>query len=111
MTEEERSRESARALINRVDEVSARSNRSLAISVMFYVGIGLLAAIIAAIAIIRTFEGRGVAIAIAVVGGAMGVFILTLGARLVGDAIVKAMKLAQETRDAESENTQSKNTQ
>jgi predicted exporter len=99
MTEEERSRESARVLINTVDEVSARSSRSLAISVMFYVGIGLIAAIVAAIAIIQSFDGRGVAIAIAVVGGAVGVFILTLGARLVGDAVVKAMKAAQEARE------------
>lgn len=101
MTEDTRSGESARRMVNTVDGVSSRSSRSLAISVMFYVGIGLVAAIIAAIAIIRTFEGRGVAIAIAVVGGAIGVFILTLGARLVGDAIVKALKAAQESPDTE----------
>jgi len=102
MAEERRSGESPRRMMNTVEDVSSRSNRSLAISVMFYVGLGLVAAIIAAIAIIRTFEGRGVAIAIAVVGGAIGVFILTLGARLLGDAIVKALKTAQESPEAES---------
>lgn len=102
MTEDTRSGESTRRMVNTVEEVSSRSNRSLAISVMFYVGIGLVAAIVAAIAIIRTFEGRGVAIAIAVVGGAIGVFILTLGARLLGGAIVKALKAAQESPNTES---------
>lgn len=99
MTEHDCSGEYDRRMMNTVDNLSSRSNRSLAISVVFYVGIGLVAAIIAAVTIIRSFEGRGVAIAIAVVGGSVGVFLLALGARLLGGAIVKALKVAQDPPD------------
>lgn len=86
----------ARALLRLMEDVPEKSNRTLRITTYWMIGLGALAALAATWRIIQSFEERGVAVAIAVVGGTLGVFALALAARLLGDAVIRASKSVRE---------------
>ena len=95
VTDEEKNARRARAVMGSVEEVSSRSSKSLTISTVIYLLAGLVAAVAAGVWIASSFEGNGVAVAIAVVGGAVGVFVLSLGARVISDELIRALRQAR----------------
>lgn len=95
MTAEEQNARRAYALMGSVEDISSRSSKSLTISTIIYLVAGLLAALAAGVWIALSFEGNGMAVAIAVVGGAVGVFVLSLGARVVSNELIRAVRQAR----------------
>lgn len=95
MTDEEKNARRAHVLMDSVEDVSSRSSKSLTISTIIYLIAGLVAALGAGVWIASSFEGNGLAVAIAVVGGAVGVFVLSLGARVVSDELLRALRQAR----------------
>ena len=96
MTESGDSSERARRLLQLMEDVPGRSNRSLRITTFWILGFVAVAAVAAVWWIIQSFGERGVPVAIAVVGGAGGVFAIAIASRLIGDAIMRASKQARE---------------
>ena len=88
--------ERARRILRLMEDIPEHTNKSLRITTYWMVGLGALAVIIAGWWILRSFDERGVAVAVAVVGGTVGVFLLALVGRLVTDAFLRASRRARD---------------
>ena len=96
MSQPDNDSERARRLLQLMEDVPEQSNRSLRITTFWILGFVVVAAIAAVWWILQSFGERGIPVAIAVVGGAIGVFLIAIVGRLIGDAIVRASKQARE---------------
>lgn len=101
MSQPDQDAERARRLLQLMEDVPEQSNRSLRITTMWILGFVALAAIAAVWWILQSFGERGVPVAIAVVGGAIGVFAIAIVGRLISDAIVRASKQAREYSESD----------
>ena len=81
-----------------VDRLNNASSPAITISVVIYVAIAVVLVIVGAIFILNRFESNGVAVAVAVLGGALGMFALSLFGRFVSAEITKALRAAEEAK-------------
>ena len=81
-----------------VDRLNNASSPAITISVVIYVAIAVVLVIVGAIFIVNRFETNGVAVAVAVLGGALGMFALSLFGRFVSAEITKALRAAEEAK-------------
>lgn len=86
------------SVVSTLEKVSTQSSRSLRISTVIFIFLALAVATIASVVIVQSFDTRGVAVAIAVVGGSVAVFGIAISGRLITDAVITAARAAREAQ-------------
>ena len=87
-----------RSQLDVVNTLNNASSRAITISSVIYVLIAVALVIAAAVFIVDRFDSRGVAVAVAVIGGSLGVFALTLIGRFISAEITKALHAAEQAK-------------
>jgi hypothetical protein len=85
-----------------VERLNNASSPAITISGIVFVAIGFVLLVIGAVFIVNRFDSNGVAVAVAVLGGAVGVFALSLFGRFVSAEITKALRAAEEAKKERS---------
>ena len=81
-----------------VDRLNNASSPAITISVVIYVAIAVVLVIVGAVFIVNRFDSNGVAVAVAVLGGALGMFALSLFGRFISAELTKALRAAEEAK-------------
>ena len=81
-----------------VERLNRASSPAITISGIVYVLIAAVLVVVAAVFIVNRFDSNGVAVAVAVLGGALGMFALSLFGRFVSAEIAKALRAAEEAK-------------
>lgn len=81
-----------------VNSLNNASSRAITISSVIYVLIAVALVIVAAVFIVNRFDSQGVAVAVAVIGGSLGVFALSLLGRFISTEIAKALHAAEQAK-------------
>lgn len=85
-----------------VEKLTNASSPAITISGIVYVVIACVLVVVAAVFIVNRFDSNGVAVAVAVLGGALGMFALSLFGRFVSAEITKALRAAEEAKKERS---------
>ena len=85
-----------------VERLNNASSPAITISGIVYVLIAAVLVIVGAFVIVNRFDSNGVAVAVAVLGGALGVFGLSLFGRFIAGEITKALRAAEEAKKERS---------
>ncbi len=85
-----------------VERLNNASSPAITISGIVFVAIGFVLLVIGAVFIVNRFGSNGVAVAVAVLGGAVGVFALSLFGRFISAEIRKALRAAEEAKKERS---------
>ena len=85
-----------------VERLNNASSPAITISGIVYVLIAAVLVVVGAFFIVNRFDSNGVAVAVAVLGGALGVFALSLFSRFIAGEITKALRAAQEAKKERS---------
>lgn len=84
--------------IDLMERLNNASSPAITISGIVFALIAAVLVVVGAFYIVNRFDSNGVAVAVAVLGGALGVFTLSLFGRFMAGEITKALRAAEEAK-------------